>query len=124
LKKAILSILMLMVLSSEAFAAGGHGSVVVDIVGSNAEDTRITAPAAGSIDLEIIGSNARNTEISTKERVCTSCCCWPYSCPAAPCNYSQSYTATVPSVQHLGVDAWYGTFWYTPFDHLPKWPQA
>jgi hypothetical protein len=124
LKKAIPFILMFVALSSVSFAAG-HGPIVVDIVGSNTEDTRIDAPAAGSVDLEIVGSNARNTVISTKvEKAGFSCCCWPYYCPQASCNYSQPCTVTQTSGQHLGVDAWYGTFWYTPYNHLPKWPQA
>lgn len=123
MKKLIISILMSVFLASLSPAAAGPQSVVVDIVGSIVEDTEIGVPAASSIDLEIIGSSAKNTKISAPRPVgCISCCC-PASCPTMLCDCNAACDVELPTQQHLGVDAWYGTFWYTPFDHLPKWPQ-
>jgi len=105
---------MLMLLVSTAFASS---SVVVDIVGSNTENTQIIQPNAGSIELEIIGSIANNTSIGSRARVnaAVNCRCPEEGKPfCKPCQALQ--------IPHLGVDAWYGDYWYTSI-HMPKWPQ-
>ena len=54
---------------------------------------------------------------------CTVDSCGPNGCehvPDAKCNKQKAY----PWVgEHLGVDAWYGAFWYTGV-YTPKWPQS
>ena len=56
--------IVLMLLISGASAIAGAGSVVVDIVGSSTDNTKITASGAEKLELEIIGSTANNTTIS------------------------------------------------------------
>jgi hypothetical protein len=106
--------LILMMLVSTAFASS---SVVVDIVGSSTDNTQIIQPNAGSIELEIIGSLAENTSIASQARVnaAVNCCC-----PEKDKHFCNPCQA--PQIPHLGVDAWYGEYWYTSFN-IPKWPQ-
>lgn len=109
--------LMLMLLASNACAFGGSGSVVVDIVGSRADNTRIAACGAENVELEIVGSTANNTIIAPPERrkaICHECPCPDKKrrCPEDKKPWDK---------MHLGVDAWYGTFWYTDIN-MPQWP--
>jgi hypothetical protein len=105
--------LILVLLVSTALASS---SVVVDIVGSNTDNTQILQPNAGSIELEIIGSLAKNTTMGSQARinVADNCCCPDknkhFCKPCQP-----------PQIPHLGVDAWYGEYWYTSIN-TPKWP--
>jgi hypothetical protein len=76
-----------------------------------------------SMFLEIIGSEANNTIISPPaEMVVIS----PnYICPDIkhPEVKSESKQKRDPwENMHLGVDAWYGTYWYTDIN-MPKWPK-
>ncbi len=126
LRKSILLALALMLSACSAYAFGGPGSIVVDIVGSSTDNTKITSSGMEKVDLEIIGSEATNTIISPPEIVK----CPRHICPDS--DYSDSiYTLEKTDKKekrypwenmHLGVDAWYGTFWYTDIN-MPKWPQ-
>ncbi len=130
---------MLVLMASSAMAFGGPGSVVVDIVGSDVKDTTVLAGDRGDIDLEIIGSTAENTTVSPYKTVsiCQSCSICPY-CPTCPapicpttvcptCPVVDEWTPKEPMPwdnMHLGVDAWYGAFWYKDYPNMPKWPQV
>jgi hypothetical protein len=110
---ALIPILILLWISSTALASG---SAVIDIVGSRTENTQIIQPNAGSIELEIIGSMATNTSIGAQARAnpAVNCRCHEWEKPF--CKPPQT------RIPHLGVDAWYGEFWYNSLN-LPKWPQ-
>ena len=127
MRRSILLALALMLSACSAYALGSPGSIVVDIVGSTTDNTRITSSGMEKVDLEIVGSEANNTVISPpeKHRKCR------------PPLYSDSVCSgeVYPAIKnenkekhypwenmHLGVDAWYGTFWYTDVN-MPKWPQ-
>lgn len=135
LRLSIILALALMLSASCALAFGGPGSVVVDIVGSTTDNTKIIASGPEKVELEIIGSTARNTTVTphaerVKERVkicqefslCPDCpSCLPNPCPDAKCdNQRRPYPW---DNRHQGVDAWYGTFWYSDEPNMPKWPQ-
>lgn len=110
--------LMLISLASNACAFGSSGSVVVDIIGSKTDNTIIAPYGAGPLELEIIGSVANNTTIAFPEEkkiVRLEC-----TCPEKNCVCEQEKKPW--DGMHLGVDAWYGAFWYTDIN-MPKWPQ-
>ena len=116
-------VLMLLISSASAFADAG--SVVVDIVGSNTDNTKITASGSEKLELEIIGSTANNTTISFPKEMAKR---WHECCvPDLRCEYKQECEQVSKQESHpwdnlhLGVDAWYGTFWYTDIN-MPKWP--
>jgi len=120
MKIAMTLALMLVLLASSVHASSGAGSVVVDIVGSNTDNTQIVSGGA-PIELEIVGSTSSNTKISPPAVVIPDCYC-------GYCYYPDvRYNVTKPSYpwdsMHLGVDAWYGTYWYTNV-YMPKWPRA
>jgi hypothetical protein len=123
LRKSIILALALMLSACNAYAFGGPGSVVVDIVGSVTDNTKITSSGMEKIELEIIGSEANNTTISPPEK--------EKKCPKQICP-DTTYTEVKSENKekrypwenmHLGVDAWYGTFWYDSNINLPNWPQ-
>ena len=121
MRKSIILALTLMLSACSASAFGGPGSVVVDIVGSVTDNTRIASSGMERVELEIIGSEANNTTISPPAENLVICpgCIYPESiCPE--CDSEQE--ARPWDDMHLGVDAWYGTFWYTDIN-MPKWPQ-
>jgi hypothetical protein len=125
--------IVLMLLISGASAIAGAGSVVVDIVGSSTDNTKITASGAEKLELEIIGSTANNTTISLPKEMVKrwhECCIPGLRCGyGLECNKVSKQECKQVSKQeshpwdnlHLGVDAWYGTFWYTDIN-MPKWP--
>jgi len=123
LRKSIILALALMLSACSAYAFGGPVSVVVDIVGSVTDNTKITSSGMEKVELEIIGSEANNTIISPPtEKVVI---CPKYICPdiTYPEVKSENKEKRYPwENMHLGVDAWYGTFWYTDIN-MPKWPQ-
>lgn len=130
MKLSIILALALMLSASGALAFGSPGSVVVDIVGSRTDNTKIVASGPEKVELEIIGSTARNTTISPHEeraKICPKFSLCP-ECPACLTNPSpdtkyDNHQKSYPwDNMHLGVDAWYGTFWYTDIN-MPKWPQ-
>jgi len=116
LRLSIILALALMLSASTAYAFGGPGSVVVDIVGSVTDNTMITSSGMEKIELEIIGSEANNTIISPPAEMVVIC-------PECICPECENEQESHPwDGMHLGVDAWYGTFWYTDIN-MPKWPQ-
>ncbi len=125
---SIILALALILSASGASAFGGTGSVVVDIVGSKTDNTMIVATGPEKVDLEIIGSTTKNTTISPhaeKIKICpiASLCPECPICPTYPCPDGKCDKQPKPwENMHLGVDAWYGTFWYTDIN-MPKWPQ-
>ena len=123
MRKSIILALALMLSACSASAFGGPGSVVVDIVGSVTDNTKITSSGMEKVELEIIGSEANNTIISPPAE--TVVICPRHVCPdtISPEVRSESREKLYPwEDMHLGVDAWYGTFWYTDIN-MPKWPQ-
>ena len=128
LKLSIILALALMLSASGALAFGSPGSVVVDIVGSRTDNTKVIASGPEKVELEIIGSTSSNTTISPYEervKICHnhSFCPECPSCLTNPCPECDKQKKTYPwDNMHLGVDAWYGTFWYTDVN-MPKWPQ-
>lgn len=133
---------MLILMVSSAMAFGGPESVVVDIVGSDVENTMVVADGRGDVDLEIIGSTAKNTTVSPYKTssICQLCSICPYcpicptpicptpecpTCPTCPVPSKELYKQPMPWDNiHLGVDAWYGAFWYKDYPNMPKWPQV
>jgi hypothetical protein len=106
-------------LTFSACIIGSAGSVVVDIVGSNADNVLVES-GSEPVDLEIVGGTASNIKISPPQVNVLECCCGYCCYPDVRCNSSKpSYPW---DSMHLGVDAWYGTFWYTDIN-MPKWPQ-
>jgi hypothetical protein len=123
LRKSIMLALALMLSACSAYAFGGPGSVVVDIVGSVTDNTKITSSGMEKVELEIIGSEASNTTISPPEKVVI---CPKHICPDTtyPEVKNENKDKHYPwENMHLGVDAWYGTFWYDTDINMPKWPQ-
>lgn len=131
LKLSIVLALALMLSASGALAFGGPGSVVVDIVGSRTENTMIVASGPEKVELEIIGSTAINTTITPDAQnvkicpgrwYCPDCPpCIPYPCPDV--RWDDQRQPYPWENMHLGVDAWYNTFWYADQPNMPKWPQ-
>jgi hypothetical protein len=76
----ILSIAV-MLLAATASAMGSSDSVVLDIIGSEADTAEITASGWGDIEVDIIGSETRNITILPPQTavVISSCCdyCYP-----------------------------------------------
>ncbi len=119
----ILALVLTLSASSAYALGGGAGSVVVDIVGSNADNTKVVTSGFGPVELELVGSETNNTIIAPPEehRICHRCC-----------HHREKYESEeqLETVEqrapwdgrHLGVDAWYGTFWYTDI-HTPEWPR-
>ena len=126
LRKSIILALTLMLSACSASAFGGPGSVVVDIVGSVTDNTRIASSGMERVELEIIGSEANNTIISPPAEnlvICPGCIGPECICPESICpECDNEQEARLWDDMHLGVDAWYGTFWYTDIN-MPKWPQ-
>jgi hypothetical protein len=126
LRKSIILALTLMLSACSASAFGGPGSVVVDIVGSVTDNTRIASSGMERVELEIIGSEANNTIISPPAEnlvICPGCISPECICPESICPECDNEQEARPwDDMHLGVDAWYGTFWYTDIN-MPKWPQ-
>lgn len=116
--KSIILSMMLLLLAGTACAASGYGSITVDILGSKVDNTKIVSSGGGPIDLEFLGSTANGTIIAPPTVNIPGCCvnCTPRmkcECKAAQkCPWDQ---------MHLGVDAWYGTFWYRNVN-MPRWP--
>ncbi len=120
MRLSIILAFVLVLLSFNASAFADTGSIVVDIVGSNTDNTRIVSPGIEKVELEIIGSTSKNTTIAAaKKTIECKMCCYPYFGYE---NKPEYKPASRPwDKMHLGVDAWYGTFWYTNIN-MPKWP--
>lgn len=86
----------------------------LDIVGSKLDNINIYSSNTDSENVEIVGSEIKNMRIYPLED--TSSCYWYPLCkdyPPAPC-----------IKPHLGVDAWYGKYWYMDNMYTPKWPRV
>ncbi len=136
LRIAMVMALMLMLLASTAYASSSAGSISVDIIGSKVGNTQISIPGAGPSDVELVGSTAGDVkiapEVQSHHKECYCCgdpwydykkpLCYPYS-SYIPARYDKQICyPQIQTNQHFGVDAWYGTYWYSPI-YLPKWPQ-
>jgi hypothetical protein len=115
--KSIILSMMLLLLAGIACAASGYGSITVDVLGSKVDNTKIVSSGGGPIDLEFLGSTAKGTYIGPPMENIPGCyinCtpCMGCGCEAQKCPWDQ---------MHLGVDAWYGTFWYRNVN-MPRWP--
>ena len=125
--------LALMILGSNAQPFGGPGSVIVDIIGSKADNTSIESSAIDKVVLEIVGSEASNTHITPPAKkdikwphfICPQEICPTPKCPPVEdCTKKECKSKCYPwDNRHLGVDAWYNTFWYMDSPNMPKWPQ-
>jgi hypothetical protein len=122
LRLSIILALALMLSACSAYAFGGPGSIVVDIVGSVTDNTKITSYGMEKVELEFVGSEANNTIITPPAE--KSVICPKYICPDIKCCSElkcESKEKCYPwENMHLGVDAWHGTFWYTDIN-MPKW---
>lgn len=118
----ILALMLILLAPNAAYAFGSSGSVVVDIVGSKTDNTRIATHGTDKIELEIVGSTANNTIIAPPEEKKVICreCPRPYPCPDKKCVCPEEKKPW--DGMHLGVDAWYDTFWYMNDINMPKWP--
>jgi hypothetical protein len=131
LRIIILLAAALILSSSPAWALGGSGSVVVDIVGSKTDDTRIMSSGIEKVELEIIGSEANNTTIGSPEKqACQRHHRGEKSDDRERDSLERDSLDDVGQGRynpwdgmHLGVDAWYNTFWYRDEINMPKWPQ-
>lgn len=92
----------------------GFGDVErhLDIVGSKLENIQIFSDNADLGNTEIVGSTVTNVKISP-----------PPAPPKPPCNKIEPYCESSCFKPHLGVDAWYGRYWYMNEMYTPKWPQ-
>ncbi len=112
MRVAMILAMVLMVSASTAYALNGAGSVVVDIVGSEAYNTNIVTSGLTPVELELVGSVADNTSIGPLP----DC---PVFCPDCHCPEVRCESNAWEGI-HTGVDAWYGTFWYGNIN-LPRW---
>jgi hypothetical protein len=152
IKIAIILALMPMLLAATVFAAGG-GLGDVDIIGSKLSDIQIFTPHGGTRGLiedkldivgsrldnikvcsddalagnmEIVGGSVVNVTISEKphqkkqhyKKEPDLKCYWDSGCID-----TTKYKPTKLCTGHLGVDAWYGTYWFNDQIYTPKWPQ-
>ena len=112
-------------------AGAGDFENKLDIVGSNLDKIQIFSDDANLGDTEIVGSTVTNVKICPTpehEKKChddrSRCddvkCYWDMTCKDYP-NYKPSVICPKP---HLGVDAWYGTYWFNNQMYTPKWPQT
>ncbi len=118
MKISFMLILTLILATSSLCIMAGAGSVTIDIVGSKADNTKVCASGPEHIELEIVGSTTNNTEICTPT-------CHPH-CKKS--HHHEEKHECIPvhnncDDRHLGVDAWYGTFWYKDNPSMPQWPQ-
>jgi hypothetical protein len=147
MKRVIVLALVLMMTASFAIAASGAGFGEVDIVGSKLNNIQIVSSDDGFGDIEkhldVVGSKLENIEIFSEDtgfgnieivgsKVTNVLISPP---PSPPCNKDERQVG--PSCEgyqfdskgsscfkpHLGVDAWYGRYWYMDEIYTPKWPQ-
>ena len=120
----ILGVALVLLISSIS-ALADTGSVVVDIVGSDTDNTNVIVSGKEKVELEIVGSDANNTTITSQAAKSERCHKHLFTNLRSDCNKECTpvrETKTYPwDDMHLGVDAWYGTFWYTDIN-MPKWP--
>jgi len=102
----------------------------LDIVGSKLENIKIFSDDANLGDTEVVGSSIKNVEIlpapekekkpeCKKDRHDDIKCYWDSACM----DYPHDKPHVCGSKPHLGVDAWYGKYWFNSQIYTPKWPQ-
>ncbi|HUI39753.1 MAG TPA: hypothetical protein VLY86_02390 [Methanothrix sp.] len=120
MRVAMILALALMLSASTACAFGGARSSSVDIVGSKVDNIKVNPAFEMPMDFEIVGSDASNITIGPppiKVVKCFKKCRPPKPIPKCP-------SVKFPwEGGHLGVDAWYGTFWAYDQPNMPRWPQ-
>lgn len=110
-------------------AQAGDFENKLDIVGSNLDKIQIFSDDATFGDTELVGSTVTNVKIvplpkpdkrcmKEKSRCDDVKCFWDSSCIDYP--HKPQVTCSKP---HLGVDAWYGQYWFNNQIYTPKWPQ-
>lgn len=103
----------------------------LDIVGSNLDKIQLFSDDADFGDTEIVGSTVTNVKISPPPRHEKKChreksrcddvkCYWDSCC----IDYPHGKPSVTCSKDHLGVDAWYGCYWFNNQRYTPKWPQV
>jgi hypothetical protein len=111
-------------------AGSGDFENKLDIVGSNLDKIQIFSDNADLGNTEIVGSTVTNVKISPLPKPEKKCmreksrcddvkCYWDSACVDNP-HCKPSVTCPKP---HLGVDAWYGRYWFNDQMYTPKWPQ-
>lgn len=149
MKTVIILVLMPLLLATTVYAANGAGLGDIDIVGSKLNNIQIFSSKAGLSDMEkkldivgskldniqvcsdnadfgdteIVGSTLTNIKISpaksTKKHPYEKTeCYWDSSC--IDNSYDKPHDSCLKS--HLGVDAWYGRYWFMDEIYTPKWP--
>jgi hypothetical protein len=152
MKTVIILVLMPLLLASTVYAASSTGLGDIDIVGSRLKNIQIFSSKAGLSDIEkkldivgskldniqifsdnadlgdteIVGSTLTNIKITPtpKQAKKTPCkkteCYWDFSC--MDYSYKKPHVSCLKS--HLGVDAWYGRYWFMDDIYTPKWPNV
>jgi hypothetical protein len=152
MKTAIILVMMPLLLASTAYSANSAGLGDIDIVGSKLNNIQIFSSKAGLSDIEkkldvvgskldniqifsdnadlgnteIVGSTLTNIKISPpanppKKSTCEKIeCYWDFSC--MDYSYNKPHVSCLKS--HLGVDAWYGRYWFMDEIYTPKWPRV
>lgn len=112
-------------------AGAGDFENKLDVVGSNLDKIQIFSDDANFGDTEFVGSTVTNVKISPLPKPEKRCqqersrcddvkCYWDSAC----INYPPSKPSVICPNNHLGVDAWYGTYWFNNQIYTPKWPQT
>jgi hypothetical protein len=152
MKTVMILFLVPLLLASAAYAANNAGLGDIDIVGSKLNNIQIFSSHAGPSDIEkkldivgskldniqifsdnadlgdteIVGSTVTNVKISPppkppKKSPCEkSECYWDSSC----IDYAHDKPHISCQKSHLGVDAWYGSYWFMDEIYTPKWPRV
>jgi hypothetical protein len=147
MKKAVILALMLMMSASAVYAASlgnvdivgsrlsniqifssdaGLGDVEkhLDVVGSKLDNIKIFSDSADLGNTEIVGGSVTNVTFSPPPKQRKPCdkteCYWDASCRDNKKD-SKCDSCLKP---HLGVDAWYGKYWYMDDIYTPKWPRV
>jgi hypothetical protein len=91
LRIAMIMVGVLLLLAPSAWAMSTAGSVSIDVLGSDINDSKIILPYGESIDVEILGSTSDGLRIGTEESEIDTACghgCSPYAycgCGSSPC---------------------------------------
>lgn len=149
MKIAMVLTVVPMLLASTAYAMGGFGGYGlgnVDIVGSDLKDINISSDSRfGDIGnhLDIVGSKLNdikicsddfdmgNAEIVGSSVSNVNILQVPHEKPGCyereqhddvPCYWDSACMRCPNEKPHLGVDAWYGCYWFNDQIYTPKWP--
>lgn len=111
-------------------AGAGDFENKLDVVGSNLDRIQVFSDDATLGDTEFVGSTVTNVMISPLPKPPKKCQTEKSRCDDVKCYWNPAcidYPHSNPSVNcikpHLGVDAWYGAYWFNDQIYTPKWPQ-